>query len=165
MSYYANGSGTITFKPGTDEDKINEIFDRYYDYQFDGSEVWFDKSVDRLVLDFNHHENYHEEDVNDLLRDLTPFVEGGELNFIGEDNSMWRFRFDGEGFEEENGDVIFESDAEHNVRFKKALVKLLEKEAEDLNLDDLYRLSTEIGLTDDDLTVLGFDYFIPRNVL
>lgn len=165
MSYYANGSGTITFKPGTTEDEINLILDKYFDYHFDDSELWTDQSVNRVVLDFNHHENYHGEVIDDLLRDLSPFVESGELDFIGEDNSMWRFRFDGEGFEEENGDVIFESDAEHNVRFKKALVKLLEKEAKDLNLDDLYRLSTEIGLTDDDLTVLGFDYFIPRNVL
>lgn len=165
MSYYANGSGTIAFKPGTDEDSINEIFDRYYDYRFDGSEVWFDKSVDRLVLDLTHHENYHEEDINDLLRRLTPFVEGGELNFIGEDNSMWRFHFDGEGFEEENGDVIFESDKARNDRFKTALQSLIAREEEVLGFASLYDLMQQIGLTDEDLKFLGHDYFIPENVV
>lgn len=117
MGYYAYGSGDIDFKPGTTRKDMEDALDAagidlygfeldFYEYKNpDGSIV---PSVSIADID----DNWHEEDVYDLFRAFEPLVSNGQLEYRGEDDSHWAYRFDpvSRKWEEINGILVYGDD-------------------------------------------------------
>ncbi len=90
-----------------DDVGVSEDFDVYdlfrlYGFSIDENgngdidDLWFDA------------DKYHDDDVKYLFGIIAPFVqEGSYVTFQGEDDSLWAFYFNGVGFEEFAGEVVF----------------------------------------------------------
>lgn len=138
MSYYASCRGTLTFKKLTPLEKEREAKSlrqilllkrgnytkKFYDLgwaklleeilcnlQPYGVEMYCDKSESpsRLCVDFYGYEKYNYY-FEEFLEAITPAVFSGSLEFSSEDGYYWRFRFHGDEFHEESGELIFEGD-------------------------------------------------------
>jgi len=154
MGYYADGGGTVNFRPDVTQDefkRIEEILDRF-DVEND---------YDDTDASFCLHEKYYEDEWVCLLDELSPFVEDGELCFDGEDGAHWHFIFRNGKFIEESGKVIYEEEDKRNDRIRAALKTLITIEENHLCLGSLYQVVKDAGLTDDDLRSLELDYLIP----
>lgn len=158
MSYYATGSGAIELRSNLNEDNIREI-----EEILDNADVECDFSRRDGYLDLYQHEKYYGDYWEDLLGKLAPFTSQGEIDFNGEDGSLWRFIFRDGTFVEENGDVVFESDAEGNRRRISALRSILDRMTDVLETSAVYESAVEAGLNDDDLRALCLEYIIPEN--
>ncbi len=55
-------------------------------------------------------EKYHEDEVAETLKLFAPITVSGEITFVGEDDELWKFRFDGENFVEGSGTVVYDCD-------------------------------------------------------
>ena len=86
MGYCADGSGSATLKRDAD---IAELKDK-----LDAHDVWLNWSIYKDSVDFYDSDNYHEDETIEFLDTLAPYVADGEVNYTGEDGSIWRFRFD-----------------------------------------------------------------------
>lgn len=86
MGYCADGSGSATLKRDAD---IAELKDK-----LDALDVWLNWSIYKDSVDFYDSDNYHEDETIEFLDTLAPYVADGEVNYTGEDGSIWRFRFD-----------------------------------------------------------------------
>ena len=154
MSYYATGGGTIQLVPDFNELLIEELLK---DAPFD-----WDWENDDGSLSITHQEKYYDDEYKEILGKLAPFVSYGKIEFIGEDGSIWRLRYDGDKFVEENGTPVYEPEKERYDRIEKAAFALIQRESEVLCLDTLYELTKNIGLTDEDLEFMGLGYMIPE---
>ena len=114
---YARGSGNITFSRGLDDSdvrRIGKLLDsEYFDYDF-FAEQHKKNSMNPhrpIGVDFWQDDKYHGDSVEKMLGEIASVapIKEGELRYIGEDDSLWRFRFiqDG-GWVEENGHVVYE---------------------------------------------------------
>ena len=100
MGYCAVGGGLLTLKPNTNVDELNNKLansSSCLSYQFYGNEIAFwceDKSWNGVYKD---------------LEIVKPYIVSGELEFTGEDNAMWRIRFDSDTQEwiEECGTIVY----------------------------------------------------------
>ena len=129
MGYTATGRGYIQFIPGNEE-LIKELlenspFDWDWDNDDGGLSIW-------------QCEKYYDDKYNEVLAKLTPFVKFGELEFVGEDGSMWRFVFRDDKFVEE----LLDNMSQH---YECAVVLAAAREA---------------GLSDDDMKKLGVEFLL-----
>jgi len=86
MGYYANGGGTLKLKkdmtvPASILADLGREFSEVADAPDGG--LWLTFEYDK----------YHDDDVTDALQSLAPFVESGNVDFAGDDDCHWRFRF------------------------------------------------------------------------
>lgn len=86
MGYCADGSGSATLKRDADIAELK--------YKLDALDVWLNWSIYKDSVDFYDSDNYHEDETIEFLDTLAPYVADGEVNYTGEDGSIWRFRFD-----------------------------------------------------------------------
>lgn len=117
MGYYARGSGSITFNKGLDDTDVKRIADlldlEYFEYDFyKERREKNSKNPPRLIgVDFWQDDKYDGDSVEKILGEIAKVapIKDGELKYIGEDDSIWRFRFiqDG-GWIEENGRIVYE---------------------------------------------------------
>lgn len=154
MGYYVSGGGTVDFRPDITEDDFKRI-----EEILNGSSI--ENSYNHFGVDFYHGGNYHEEEWENLLNKLSPFVKDGELNFAGEDEYYWRFVFRDGKFVDESGAIVYEEEDRQNSRIRTALKTLIAREENNLCIDSIYQLVKGAGLTDDDLKSLSLDYLIP----
>ena len=115
MSYYAKYNGEIHFKKGSAEDIRNMIEEEpvlyilgIYDAK-EPRELGTIKDENFYII-YGGDEKYHEDDIKEMLRSFAPYVEIGEIEFVGEDDSLWRFIFKDGKWYEENGLVIYDED-------------------------------------------------------
>lgn len=111
MGYYARGSGSIRFSHLTDKEieeievAVGEIFDEYDACGDNDTENGF-------TIDFWMDNKYHGEPLETMLSDLAQKygIEEGGVQFIGEDDSLWRFLFVKEHgcFIEQDGRIVYE---------------------------------------------------------
>lgn len=100
MGYYAHGDGVITLKkfiPGLVMDELDNIG------AFDEIEQYNGKL--RLV---HYDEKYFEDDIEKSLSIIAGYAKEGSVEFHGEDDYVWRFRFNGTEFIEESGSIIYD---------------------------------------------------------
>ena len=90
MENYAEGSGYIRFREGTDPETIFKIRETFYGDSFETEEVGAGK------LNLWYYENYCRAEVLDALNSTNGYIEEGFLDFDGENNEHWRFRWDGD---------------------------------------------------------------------
>ena len=121
MSYYANGNGFIAFKKALTE----EEFSRAEDILSDGLESDGIRKAKRRYADGSQpdesytyfdiwsSEKYCGELVEDALNGVAEIAEidSGEINFVGEDQELWRFIFSDGKWVEQNGTVVYIQDS------------------------------------------------------
>lgn len=151
MGYTATGRGYIQFIPGNEE-LIKELlenspFDWDWDNDDGGLSIW-------------QCEKYYDDKYNEVLAKLTPFVKFGELEFVGEDGSMWRFVFRDDKFVEESGEPLYEFEKEAIDRGINALKKLLDNMSQHYECAVVLAAAREAGLSDDDLKKLGVEFLL-----
>ena len=112
MGYYARGSGNITFCRELDDSevrRIGKLLDaEWFDYDFFAEHKKSRMNPQQPIgVDFWQDDNCVERMLGGIAK-VAP-IKDGELKYIGEDDSIWRFRFiqDG-GWIEENGHIVYE---------------------------------------------------------
>lgn len=108
MSWYANGYGSFVPKNGGLPDNIRHELDEMsefeistYDHHGDGH--WY------LSYDGNFHEDYVEE----YLNKLAPYVESGEIEMSGEEETHWKYVFKDGGWAEVAGHIMYDDELTH----------------------------------------------------
>ena len=115
MGYYANGNGFVDFGSrlnDVDFQKAKEILSCAF--ETDGTQDFIDSKTNivRTVFDIWNNEKYYGDDVEAALADAAAIapIEDGEICYVGEDNTFWRFIWKDDKWVEENGEVVYESD-------------------------------------------------------
>lgn len=122
MGYYANYSGTITTKPMSQQDVkrflaaidseeitglLTEAPTPYAFEQWEVTAVSSDENSIAYEISIWGDEEYYDDDVRRFLNAIALYTESGEIEYNGEDNTLWRFAFrDGEWYED-NGYVSY----------------------------------------------------------
>lgn len=118
MGYYAHSNGGDMLILKRDHDSIlrdagkewperKKFTDIYELFRQFGLSVDFDSdgNVDDMYYEF---EKYYSEDIEALFKVISPYVQDGSyIKFMGEDESMWAFYFDGIDFKEYRGEIIY----------------------------------------------------------
>lgn len=124
MGYYANYSGSIETKPMSQQDVkrflaaidseeitglLTEAPTPYAFEQWEVDGISKDSTVDAIAyyITIWGDEKYYDDDVRTFLNAIAPYTKSGEIEYNGEDNTLWRFAFrDGEWYED-NGYVSY----------------------------------------------------------
>ncbi len=108
MGYYASGSGSANLKKGVDVEKLEaDLLRKGNNLEFDFSES---KNGEQFIS-FWDSDKYYEDEVLSFLEMLSPSVENGVIEYLGEDGCTWRFIQDQTGsWREENGRVVYADD-------------------------------------------------------
>lgn len=101
MGYYAYYGGNVTFKEKLSEELIKAGQDEFETFHYD--EV-------RNEVEICGHDKYYEDSVYNFLQLIEPYTKSGEIEYQGEDNSFWRFKFIRNKWDEESGHVYYESE-------------------------------------------------------
>lgn len=86
MGYCAYGSGFANLKRDADIAELKA--------KLDALDIWLNWRIYKDSVDFYDSDNYHEDETIEFLNTLAPYVAEGEVNYTGEDDYIWRFRFD-----------------------------------------------------------------------
>lgn len=141
MSYYASGYGELTIRTGISSDEIRKLYsdcienDKLYicgrivcpdaesivnavaaagDGFSEVAKLAGSETDNSFVLCLTHeYEKYHEEDIQETLKILAPITSDGEVEFAGEDDSHWVFRFENGCFTEYNGSIVYDCDIQN----------------------------------------------------
>ena len=126
MGYNAHGDGDIVLKEGVKAEVLADIIDTLKEV-FD--EVEEDDSANtkaaRLFVE-HYHDHYHDDDTKECLDTFSPYVASGCITFSGEDDCLWRFRFDEKDGKwiEENGAVVYTDNEDRDI-IREALMSML----------------------------------------
>ena len=110
---------------------------------------------------------YHSIEVWEMLREFAPYTVGGELRFMGEDESIWKFVFQNNVWEEIPGYIVFSSDeAEKKLNDRPlpygelldAFVTYVNNDAEAADLCYVRDALAASGLSEDKAKALGFTW-------
>lgn len=111
MGYYASGEGTIKFKDETAEEIISNYIQKF-------KEIFECVECSKSEISFNGYDKFYSDEIEELLDEITPNTESGDIEYVGEDYALWRYHFDGTAFIEENGSVTYPSESEGEIREK-----------------------------------------------
>ena len=165
MGYYAHGSGDIDFAKiltEKEKEKVGKCVGDVFEYDF-CKEGYRD---DHTVMSFWLCDNkYYDDVVQDVLKDVADLVpiSEGNIVFYGEDDEIWRYVYDENGWVDEAGRVVFS-----DITSDEAYIALRTAFKSYVNNDLLYSnglhvidvLSTVCKLDDDQINDLGFGYLI-----
>ena len=118
MSYYAVSNGSdFLITNARKMELFNLICDKNKDIDIDsdldslfsehGFFICMNKNgdIDELYYEYN---KYYCEDIDNFFGDIAPYVERGSyITFVGEDDSVWAYYFDGQSFEEYPGEIVY----------------------------------------------------------
>lgn len=132
MSYYASYSGVLHLKQLTRDELIaffqatTDVWDLSLDPEkivatsgknsggmyalCDSINLTMDKSKDNVIF-VDGYNKYREEYFSEWFAAISKFIDYGSLSqieFIGEDNSLWRLRLIEGGYEEDIGRVVYD---------------------------------------------------------
>ncbi len=110
MSYYASGTGYAKLKDATDRIELAKVLEKR-----GNGRVTFDLELEpeRKYVDLSYeNQRWEEEDLMEFLNTLAPYVSEGTMSFSGEDDSLWRYRFDPDTqkFVEETATAVYGND-------------------------------------------------------
>ena len=106
MGYSARGNGDAALKPGTDmaelEDKLERLIRR------NSSEIEF-MYDDKFLYFWDNDDHWHEKDTMEFLDTLTPYITEGNIDYTGEDDGFFRYRFvpSEKCWKEESGKIYY----------------------------------------------------------
>ncbi len=104
MGYTCHVGGDIALKDIAKDQEV--VFNLLENFQ------WLDFDIsycDDSVVEIRYDGNYHDDEWEDLLNDLVPYIKEGCLDFSGEDDSFWRYQFNAEKQEWEvlQGEIVY----------------------------------------------------------
>lgn len=108
MGYEAHGGGTIMFAKqlsSREREKLAQILEDCFEY-----DIYEDKYRDKkTVADIWDSEKYYGDVVEETLETVSKRfkVEQGEIEYVGEDDSLWRFIYQNGEWKEQNGYVVY----------------------------------------------------------
>lgn len=124
MSYYANWQGYLYLKDKLskeDVEIIKEIICKISDIEdvqhitgvASSNQVDNRDGLNCMMLVLRGYDNYDDEEWNDMLDCLTPYINEdnalvSQVEFIGEDNELWRFIFDENQWSMQTGHVEYD---------------------------------------------------------
>ena len=109
MSYFATYVGKITLKENADVAFVSNELMKYFEF-YDNSITVDGKAVTTFVLEGSG--KYREDTVYPVLDAITEHVEKASIEFVGEDDAMWKIYFTGVGWNELPGYKVYsEEDA------------------------------------------------------
>lgn len=107
MGYYANGTGSVVFDRILSDNEKRLMSDELAYFELD----WFDDhKTDQTCLSIWNDGKYYSEIVEEILEYISKFanIVEGEIDYIGEDYSMWRYIYQNGSWEEQYGHVVYE---------------------------------------------------------
>ena len=117
MGYYASGNGAITFKRILTDKEVNAVDDILCEaFECDYCEI-----REKSSFSIWNSEKYHGDSVEYALRNAAKVaeIEDGEIEYVGEDGSLWRFIYVPNDdptticrghWEEQSGRVVYDVD-------------------------------------------------------
>ena len=164
MEYYANGSGSIIFKEVLPEAVFGRIKDKLQKVlEADGSTKWkpMTSSPEVSYVDIWDSEKYYGDEVETVLNEVAEMaeIEEGSIEYVGEDDSLWRFIYRDGKWHEESGHVEYS-----DLTIDKLSRAIKAYAMYDLGVAErgyVYDMLTDIcGLSENDLKALGMDFMI-----
>ena len=118
MGYYASGNGSITFKDKLTREERDAVFQLLSDaFACDWCDLKDGNNVSTSFSIWNS-EKYYDDEVRHALDSAaeTAEIKDGEIEYVGEDGSLWRFIYRphdlttvGRGrWEEQSGRVVYD---------------------------------------------------------
>ena len=157
MGYYASGYGEFIVKP-IPEEKLNALRDKYgFEFDYDIRRV-----PNQHCLSITHdYDKYHDEEVQEVLKELAEYIAEGAFEFSGQDDNFWRYRFCDGKWIEEDGEIVYAADLESQRRKLKDQFACFAKKAF-TDSDDLYKNLSSVGLSDGEIKEMGLGFCIPK---
>lgn len=103
MGYYASGSGVLKLKSEVPEDVLALL-----SWENAGFSEVADSPDGGLWLTFEYS-RFHDDDMVHAMNKIAQYVESGDVEFCGEDDSHWRYHFRNGKMEEQSGEVVYKS--------------------------------------------------------
>lgn len=128
MGYYANGKGNVTFKEVLSEEKYNKAKEILSEaFECDGVREFqmTNTTEPATYFDLWNFEKYYGDEVERALRDVAKLGEiaDGEIDYVGEDDSLWRFIYRNGSWYEENGSVVYPAT---NLSYERLAVEIVD---------------------------------------
>ena len=98
MGYHAHGNGILKLNDEIPEDVMGLL-----SHQFDEIKDSFDGGLE-LVFELS---KYYKDVMNFVMNKVAPYVESGDVDFIGEDDDCWRYHFNNGTVEQQEGKVVY----------------------------------------------------------
>lgn len=110
MGYTARGEGLIIFKDIVSKENKDVIAGVLRNNGPEDTCFEWDDYFDKDILRLTFGGKYDEDIFNQMLVDIsaTQPVEKGDIRFLGEDGSAWRFVWDKEHWKEQIGRIVYE---------------------------------------------------------
>lgn len=104
MGYCAYGNGEVVLKEGIDADNVLDQMESLLENAF-----CIECELSENGIQITDTENYHEEDIMEILNFLIPYITEGDMAYSGDDDCFWKFIFNPETlkWDEINGDVYY----------------------------------------------------------
>lgn len=102
MGYCAYGGGFVNLKNGVNiPEEILDSLENVFDH-VDLNDSFIELSTD--------YEKYYEDGLYEVLELLTPFIDGGELTYTGEDDYHWKIAFNNGRWNEYPGKIVYDDE-------------------------------------------------------
>ena len=140
MGYYAHGSGVLKLKSEVPEDVLALL-----SWENAGFSEVADSPDGGLWLTFEHSK-FHDDDMVHAMNKIAPYVESGDVEFCGEDDSHWRYHFHDGKMEEQGGEIVYKSNRPKR-KFRVMFTRVDERTDEYGYCDDSVIIEVDSKLT------------------
>ena len=89
MGYFAEGSGSAKLKLDADSEALTEILD-----EADIAGIEYEVDNIGFINFWETDDHWHNENTEEFLSILIPYITEGTADYYGEDNELWRYRYD-----------------------------------------------------------------------
>ncbi len=140
MGYTAKGVGSATLKNDVNKDALITLLDKSIR---SGSEIAYDINADSISI-WQSTSHWDEDDIENCLKALTPFITEGEMRYNGDDDCFWRYRFDpkAEKWNDERGEVVFKTENSDDL---DVINKAIESESVDASAEVMSELLMDLN--------------------
>ncbi len=104
MSWLAQSKGTIKVTDIDKADKVIDILNSSGCFEDAGAYEYAD------IITVVGESDYDEEALKEVYKEITPYIERAVIEFVGEDNSLWKHEFENGQWNEASGHISYEED-------------------------------------------------------
>ena len=100
MGDYATAQGSVKLKERKDYAKVADELRPYYEIN----------DYDFTNICFGNYGKYYEDEVEAILNAILPHISEGEVEYVGDDNTYWRFILKNGEWVEQNGHIVYDDE-------------------------------------------------------
>lgn len=126
MGYYATASGSAMIIKGCEITLEAVLANKYDKEPYCKLAYYFSTDIDgNRYIEIGDSDKYHEEDTEEFLSIIAPYISDGCLEYCGEDNCIWRFFFDPDTrkWNEESANIDYHCESYSDEELIQALEK------------------------------------------